>query len=97
MAVTPKPKDKTLQSVSIPVWYDWQQDNRCSDQVVHNVSIPVWYDWQHVIPKITRICGMVSIPVWYDWQRGFHQSGGEVLVFQFQFGTIGRVTNPEVV
>ena len=57
------------------------------------ISIPVWYDWG-TIPSYQIIkVNIISIPVWYDW--GFHYIFLELLhhLFQFQYGTIGGVTD----
>ena len=54
------------------------------------VSIPVWYDWQVLTFSSSVTIFVVSIPVWYDWQASSIMSTTPAILFQFQFGTIGR-------
>ena len=64
---------------------------RASNWFGHNVSIPLWFDW-----KISRSGTMmsyyfVSIPLWFDWKKACNFLMKHNILFQFHFGSIGRI------
>ncbi len=79
--------------VSIPVWYDWESICRSHFRDNYQVSIPVWYDWENIRSKVVNTLkpcfnsSLVRLGVrqWIDTKVPY--------MFQFQFGTIGRIVN----
>ena len=41
----------TTFKVSIPTWYDWENNRNTNNRRFNNVSIPTWYDWEKLLLK----------------------------------------------
>ena len=88
--------------VSIPVWFDWESFYYIFNYVAFNVSIPVWFDWENVLTTtmLPFSTGFNSSMVRLGADGSLSHTGMSA-VFQFQYGSIGRLpphtarTSPE--
>ena len=58
---------RKLIAVSIPSWYDYNENKYGEENCWYGVSIPRWYDYNKVEETDTKMIENVSIPRWYDY------------------------------